>query len=123
MSKRRPVMEAPPVNEPDEAEYDSPLLLLTRMYWMGFGPIFALLSLIGVAGNSTGWLTVIDSVYFVLLALLPFSRWLEFRLGKAETSAGKPATGTDLRNYLVVIAVGGLLAWAIAKLVGYLLAS
>ena len=123
MSKRRPVPETPPVQQPDETEYDSPLLLLTRMYWMFLGPSFALLSLIGVAGNSAGWLTVIDGVYFVLLGLLPLSRWLEFRLGKAETSAGKPATWTDFRNYLGIVAAGGLLAWTIAKLIAnYLIA-
>lgn len=123
MSKRRSVPETPPIKQPDEAEYDSPLLLLTRLYWLALGPIFAMFSLIAVARTSAGWLTVIDGVYFVLLGLLPLSRWLEFRLGKLETSAGKPATGTDLRNYVLLVAIGGAVAWAVAKLISnYLIA-
>jgi hypothetical protein len=93
------------------------------MYWLGFGPIFALLSLVSVAGNSAGWLTLIDAVYFVLLGLLPLSRWLEFCQGKAETPAGKPATWADLRNYFLIVSVGGTVAWMIAKLIcNYLIA-
>lgn len=121
MSKRRPAPDAPAVNQSEEDEYDSPILLLTRMYWVGFGPIFAMLSLTFVAANSTGWLTLIDAVYLFFVALLPLSRWIEFRLGKAATTAGKPATSMDLRNYSLGVAVVGVLAWIVAKLINYFL--
>jgi hypothetical protein len=117
MSKDRRPLSAPGADPPAEVQYDSPLLLLTRLYWVGLGPMFAGLALFAAAGDSKGWLTVIDIVYFAFLALLPAARWIELRLGKAQTSSGAPATVANLRNYSTVVIAGGLAAWIVAKLI------
>jgi hypothetical protein len=119
----RPTQAPTPDDRPHEAEHDSLLFLVTRLYWTGLGPIFALMLLVGVAQNATGWFTTTDAVYFAAVGLLGLSRWLEFRMGKAETTAGKTATWNDLTKYLIVVALLALLAWIVAKVIGlYLLA-
>lgn len=122
----RPVHKTVP-NSPgetgqDPAEYDSIFTLLARVYWAGFGPVLLLLSLATVGQGPSRWLTAADVVYFVLLALLPLSRWLEFSLGKGQTADGKPVTLNHLRTYSAVVVVCGFLAWVLAKAIGnYLL--
>ncbi len=115
MSKHQPLAAAAPskTSEP-EPQYDSLFILVTRLYWFGFGPIFAALLLIACAQDVDHRFGVLDVAYFIVLTLIPLARWFEFRLGKAETGAGQPLTWTHLRNYMLVVIGVGIAAWLIA---------
>jgi hypothetical protein len=123
MSQGRPTRpEATPGPPAAEAQHESVLFLLTRLFWVGIGPIFLVLLVIGIFQDDSPWLTATDVAYFVVLVLLPCVRWLELRLGHAKTAEGAPANSKDLWKYTAGTLAIGLAGWIVAKLVGnYLL--
>lgn len=106
------------MDTPSSAKHDSMIGLLTRMYWMGLGPIFLILLLMNVVMTGSGWLTTTDVLYLLGLGSLPLVRRIELRLGIAQTADGQSATDSDLRNYTAFAMLIGLVAWVAANVVG-----
>lgn len=96
----------------------SPLVALSRVFWMMVGP----LALAGLAAAiikvGTGWLTALDLAFLAVLGGMLLARWLEFRGGDPQTATGEPATLTHLRRYLLFALVLGLTVWVVANFVG-----
>lgn len=91
-------------------------VVLSRIFWMLFGPLFLVLLLFLSSERGGGWLTPTDVVYFVVLAGLVVARWIEFRGGDPRTSTGDPATIDQLRKYAIVTILVGVMAWIAVKM-------
>lgn len=101
-----------------EKAHDSILLLFSRIYWMGLGPLLLLLILVGIAGSDAGWLTGLDLAAGLVLLSLPLVRWLEFRTGKSQTADGEPTTWAHFQSYSALVLLLGAIGWTIANLLG-----
>jgi hypothetical protein len=89
-----------------------------RLCWMIVGPFALGVCAISIAGRRDGWLSLIDVIYFVVLAGMLVGRWTEFRSGAPLTAIGEPAMPDDLRRYAVALGLIGLGAWVVANLIG-----
>jgi hypothetical protein len=99
------------------AHTDSPVLAtLGRLTWMLLGPLALVVTAFAIVSKGQGWLTSADLAFFIVLAVLPLGRWLEFRHGSPLTATGEPATPTHLRRYAAVVAASGLGVWCLANL-------
>jgi hypothetical protein len=92
--------------------------LFGRLFWMIAGPIGLAVLALRIAQEGTGWFTVTDLVFFIILAGMLLGRWVEFRSGSARTGMGEPATSDDLHRYLMTASLAGLGLWALANLAG-----
>jgi len=92
--------------------------LFGRLFWMMIGPLSLVLTIYYIVTSGTGWRTFADVLYFVILIGMMFGKWLEFRGGNPQTSAGDPATPAHLRRYIVTLVIAGPVVWAIANLAG-----
>jgi len=93
-------------------------IVLARAFWMLLGPLALFLIGYHIVASGTGWLTGTDLAFFVVLGGMLLARWVEFRTGAAQTAAGAPATGADLRRYVLSATLGGLAVWIVANAVG-----
>jgi hypothetical protein len=92
--------------------------LFGRVFWMMAGPLGLMLAIYFIVSSGTGWRTVADVVYFIILAGMILGRWAEFRGGKPTTSDGEPATPAHLRRYVLMVLIFGPLVWIAANYVG-----
>ncbi len=111
-SVRRTQEEAEP---PAHASYMS---LLTTVTWCLAGPMVLFVTLFGIVNSGSGWLTVLDAVYLVTVALILGCRWLEQRSGRGMTLYGQPSTWKDFRRYAVGLVILTFGAWVVANLLG-----
>jgi|GEM_PF-4121640 len=91
-----------------EPQYDSLFRLITeRLYWFAIGPMLLIMMLLGVINDEPERRVGYSLAYLVALALMPLSRWLDFRSGQALTGKGEPATWDHFRNYAIgSVAIG-----------------
>lgn len=91
-------------------------VVLSRIFWMLFGPLMLVLLLYRTAERGAGWVTPTDIAYCVVLISLPLARWREFLGGDPRTSTGEPADLGHFRKYAVVTILVGVAAWMVTKL-------
>jgi hypothetical protein len=96
----------------------SPTACFGRFFWIIAGPMFLMVLALNIAQRNTGWFTVLDLSYFIILGGMLLGRWLEFRSGGAMTGIGEPATLADLRRYFVTTTLVGLGLWVLVNLIG-----
>jgi hypothetical protein len=89
-----------------------------RLHWMFVGPMLAALVAYQILMQRGGWWTRTDFVFVLLVASLPFARWLEFRGGMPQTAEGEPATPDHLRRYAVGTLITGSIAWVVVHVIG-----
>ena len=97
---------------------NSVLVLLSRTFWIMFGPLLLMVLLANIAFAGTSWITALDILFFATLAGILLARWLEFRSGAAESATGEPVTAGDLQRYALGALVLGIVAWVVANLLG-----
>jgi multisubunit Na+/H+ antiporter MnhB subunit len=93
-----------------------------RIYWMVVGPMLLAMTAFKIASQGGGWFTSTTLVFFLVLGVLPLSRWAEFRGGSPQTAEGDPATPAHLRRYVVVVFLLGVVVWIAANAIGTLIA-
>lgn len=97
----------------------TPLIaVLGRLFWMMVGPMALILTIYFIVTSGTGWRTVADLLYFIILGGMILGKWLEFRGGSPQTTSGDPATPADLRRYILMVVILGPVVWVLANLVG-----
>jgi hypothetical protein len=112
------VAEVPAGGPGDEHAVTSVRVLFVHLIWLFIGPLALLLTLYGIAGTGNGWATTQDAVFFVLIGLMVWCRWLDQRSGQGTTINGEPSTWADFRRYaLLTPAVAGA-AWIVANVIG-----
>jgi hypothetical protein len=82
---------------------------------MMVGPLTLVMTTYSIVTSGTGWTTVADFLFFVILGGIVLGRWLEFRGGSPDTQTGEPATAADLRRYIVTIVTAGPAVWVVAN--------
>jgi hypothetical protein len=87
--------------------------IFARLFWMMVGPAILMLLAYSLTDDAKGWFAPSSITFLVVLAAVTITRWLDPR-----TSDGEPATRAHLRRYTVSTVGIGLVAWAIANLVG-----
>jgi hypothetical protein len=92
--------------------------LFGRIFWMLAGPPFLIVIALYIAQRRTGWFTLLDLAYFLVLGGMLLGRWLEFRSGDARTTMGDPATPADIRRYMMFAPLAGLALWVLVNLIG-----
>ena len=107
-----------PNRRPDSPQATPLHLLFVRMMWIAIGPGILLLTLFKIAENGTGWITALDVLFFVVLAITIASRWWDFNRGDRTTTTGEIATLDHMRRYTVIMVVLGVVAWIVANVLG-----
>lgn len=92
--------------------------ILIRVFWMMVGPLLLVILAYNIMRTGGGWFTNSDYGFLAVLAVIGLVRWLEFRFGHPRTASGEPATTRHLRRFLVGLALGGLIVWTAANVVG-----
>jgi len=94
------------------------LVILSRGFWIMFGPTILAILAFAIIDIGTSWFTAADFGFLAVLGLLPVARWIEFRGGNPQTGTGQPASPNDLRRYVLTILPLGLGVWLLANLIG-----
>src|SRR5262245_27338065 len=89
-------------------------VVVSRVTWMFFGPMFLLVAAAAVATKSKGPFGFTDLVYLVMFGAMVAARWVEFRCGNPRTATGEPATRQHLHRYTFVASVAAVAPWGIA---------
>ncbi len=93
-------------------------VLFAHITWFFLGPLALFLTLFCIAKVGTGWATVLDATFFVLVGLVVWCRWYDQRSGQATNCYGEPATWADCRRYMIVLPAVAIAAWIIANVIG-----
>jgi hypothetical protein len=93
-------------------------VMIAHITWFFIGPMVLLLTLFSIVNAGTGWATVLDIVFFVLVGLTVWCRWFDQRSGQATNSYGEPATWADCRRYMLWLPVVAGVAWVVANVIG-----
>jgi len=78
----------------DKHDITSVRVLSVHLIWLFIGPLALLLTLYGIASISSGWATKQDAVFFVLVGLMVWCRWLDQQSGQGTTITGVRWTTT-----------------------------
>jgi hypothetical protein len=92
--------------------------LLGRIFWMMYGPIFAIILALVIAQRADGWFAGPDIMYFLVLGATLMGRRIEARYSIPQTTTGEPATEAQLRAYYLVAGLLGVGVWVVANLIG-----
>jgi hypothetical protein len=93
-------------------------VLLSRVMWTLLGPGFLAILTYRIVSDGTGWLTVLDACYGVVLLLMIGGRWRELSSGAGTTITGEAVTVAHLRRYILIVAPAAVAVWIAANAVG-----
>lgn len=93
-------------------------VLFAHVTWFFAGPLALLLTFFSIVNAGTGWATVLDAVFFVLVGLSVWCRWFDQRSGQSTTCDGEPSTIADCRRYMLWMPVVAGVAWIVANVIG-----
>ena len=101
--------------KPPEAEQSGCLSTIARIIWIMVGN-FALLTLVVLIAQKKGF-SVLDGVFWAVVAALLFIRYVDIKYLKGQGSDAQPATMKDWGRYarLLFILAGGV--WAVVHIV------
>jgi hypothetical protein len=93
-------------------------VLFAHVTWSFAGPLAMFLALLFIVKAGTGWASVVDAAFFVLVGLTVWSRWYDQRSGQATTSYGEHSTWADCRRYMLWMPLTASAAWIVANVIG-----
>jgi len=108
-----------PNNQPTE-KYDSPLGLLTRLYWMVVGNITLFMLTIFILLNNGKQLNAADAIFWTTVALLVLTRYIDIKLLGGLTVTNQPASMADWRKYTTFLLIGSTAVWGLSHVMNYL---
>lgn len=85
--------------------------VLARLYWMFLGNMFLLFLLAFIFQKHPKLPSLLDALYFVVVASLICVRYIDIRFLNGETGEGNPATMADWRQYAMIVAPVGVGVW------------
>lgn len=92
--------------------------LFVRVFWVAIGPPLMLAILASIIQGGTGWLTMLDAAFFVVLTLTIGLRRYDFLHGDRTNLSGEETTEAEVRRYSWMWGLGGAAAWGVANLLG-----
>lgn len=94
-------------------------VLWGRFFWFFIGPAILLVLTMLIVNSGSGWLTVLDIAFFVVVGMMILGRWIEVHSGRGKTAYNdEPATPTHFRRYVAVMVPLALAIWTVANAVG-----
>ena len=89
-----------------------------RLFWMMVGPLALVLTTYFIVTSGTGWTTMADFLFFIILGGMILGKWLEFRGGSPETQTGERTTAADFHRYILMVVAAGPAVWVVANILG-----
>lgn len=108
--------ESPP--GPGDHQITSLSVLFARLTWVFMGPALLFLLTLGIVRTSTGWLTMLDAGFVIVVLLMTLGKFHELRSGSAMTTKGEPATIADFQPYVMRLLATAAGIWVAANVVG-----
>lgn len=93
-------------------------VMAARIFWFILGPAILILLTLKIVETGSGWATIHDGLFFLVLALMVFGRWYELRSGQGQDASGNPATLEAFRPFLSRMLPMGLALWCVANILG-----
>jgi hypothetical protein len=105
----------------DRPEYTPLSAVLPRLYWMVFGNIILLLTVVTTMMGSFQNLVVASVVFWANATCMVIVRYLDIRFFRGETVDSQVATMAHWRKYGLLLFIGSAFAWALTLLLRTLL--
>lgn len=90
---------------------------LTRLAWMGGGPIALAYLTVFIAQRDDWSPSVLDAAFLIVVALMVALRWFDIHSLRGQTVEGTPATARDWKHYCLGLIAIALALWILAKVV------
>lgn len=95
--------------------------VFVRLYWLVLGNVLLLFLLTFIFERHPPLPSLLDVVYFVVVASLILARYIDIRFLDGETGEGIPATMTNWRRYTMLVGSVGVGAWLLARTLAHFL--
>ncbi len=96
---------------------------LARFWWMFFGNMAFVFSLVFILLNRGGFFHPADWVFGITVASLLSVRYVDIRFCDGQTAAGQPASMRDWSRYGALLLACAVILWGIAHAMNYLFVS
>ena len=93
-------------------------VLFAHVAWFFLGPLVLLMILFGIVNIGSGWATLLDAAFFLLVGIIICCRWIDQRSGQGTTGSGEPSNWDDFRRYALLAPVVAGVAWIAANVFG-----
>jgi hypothetical protein len=108
-----------PNNQPAE-KYDNPLSLLARLFWMMVGNAILFFTTIFIFTNQGKMFNVADVVFWITVAALVLTRYIDVKFLGGMTVTDKPASMANWRKYTMFLLICSAAVWVISHAINYL---
>lgn len=95
--------------------------VFVRLYWLILGNVLLFFLLVSLFEKHPPLPSLLDAVYFVVVASLILARYIDIRFLNGETGEGTPATMTNWRRYTMLVGSVGVGAWLLARTLAHVL--
>ncbi len=93
-------------------------LMVARLVAGFVGMLVMTLLLMGIVTSGRGWLTALDGLFFLVLAVTVGCRWIDQRSGFAVNDDGEPLTWAHFWRYVGILVPTAVAAWVLANVAG-----
>lgn len=93
-------------------------VILCRIVWCFAGPVALCFLTLKIALTTDGWIAPSDLGFPCVVIMTVAARWFCFRGGDRTNTLGEVTTIEQLRRYSMILAIGGLLVWSAANVLG-----
>jgi hypothetical protein len=106
-------------NEQPTEKYDSIFSLIVRVFWILFGNVILIASVILIFQRKDWGFHTADVVFWGTVAALILTRYLDIKLYNGLTAAGEPASMSHWRKYTIILLICSTAVWVLAHAVNY----
>jgi hypothetical protein len=85
------------------SDWDDFAVMAVHCWWSTIGPVLLMLFLLSDLRAGTGWLSGLDIMFLLVVALMVCARGFEQLSGKGTTMYGEPSTWKDFRCFALVL--------------------
>lgn len=107
-------------NDQPTEKYDSIFSLIVRVFWILFGNVILLVSVILIFQRKDWMFHTADVVFWGTVAALVLARYLDIKLYNGLTATGSPASMAHWRKYVVILLVCSTVVWVLLHAINYL---
>jgi hypothetical protein len=87
---------------------------LVRLAWMAFGNLALAICLVFIAQHTGRLFSASDAVFWAIIPVLIYLRYLDVTRMKGQTAAGEPASLRDWKRYVALLLIICLVTWIAA---------
>jgi hypothetical protein len=105
-------------NQPAE-KYDSIFSLIVRVFWMLFGNVILLVSVILIFQRKDWMFHTADVVFWGTVVALVLARYLDIKFYNGLTATGEPSSMSHWRKYTIILLICSTAVWVFSHAVNY----